>query len=277
MKESPPPDCEAKLLPIRTISVHWPPPRAGQCSESSGTSTDARVTEDRLTMSEQSLPPHSLDAISTIRFRISTETANQWTHGLGLVAGVVAATCLLARVWATGTTANIIGCSIYAVTMVALYAASTLSHSFECPDRRKFFRMLDQVCIFLFVVGNFTPFVVVHIQNSLGWALLAIMWTGALTGCYFRIRAREKTISPWFFLPLAWLPVMTMGYVLTASSWFGLAIVLGGGVCYTGGLWFLMNDDKHPYFHAVWHLSTITGAALHFLFTFWYVATPGVA
>jgi len=234
------------------------------------------IREDDFAMSEQTLPSYRYETDSPVPTRISTETANQWTHGFGLVAGVIAATALISRVYAYGTTANVIGCSIYAATMVALYAASTLSHSFECPDRRKFYRMLDQVCIFLFVVGNFTPFVIVHMQNSLGWALLAIMWTAALTGCYFRIRAREKTISPWFFIPLAWLPVMTMGYVFLAGSWVGLSIVLGGGLCYTFGLWFLMNDHRHPYFHAVWHMSTITGAALHFLFTFWYVATPSL-
>ena len=87
---------------------------------------------------------------------------------------------------------------------------------------------------------------------------------------------QEKTIPSRYFLLLAWLPVMTMGYILMVGSWTGLAIVLGGGLCYTGGLWFLINDDKHPYFHAVWHMSTITGAALHFLFTFWYVATPTI-
>ena len=225
-------------------------------------------------MSEQTLPSFGLETVPQTRTAISTETANQWTHAAGFVAGVIAATVLMAKVWSTGDTATVVGCAIYAASLVALYAASTLSHSFECPDRRRFYRMLDQVCIFLFVVGNFTPFVLVHMRNSLGVALLAIMWSGALTGCYFRIRRSERTISPWFFVPLAWLPVMTMSYVFLAGSWVGLSIVLAGGLAYAGGLWFLMNDHKHPYFHAVWHLSTITGAALHFLFTFWYVATP---
>jgi len=187
--------------------------------------------EDEFAMAEQTLPSNTKDGP-----RISTETANQWTHGFGFVAGVIASSVLLARVSTTGSTANVIGCSIYAATMIALYAASTLSHSFQCPDRRRFYRMLDQVCIFLFVVGNFTPFVIVHMPNSLGWTLLAIMWIGALTGCYFRIRTQEKTIPSRYFLLLAWLPVMTMGYILMASSWTGLAIVLGGALCYTGGL-----------------------------------------
>lgn len=225
-------------------------------------------------MSEQTLPSFGLETVPQIRTAISTETANQWTHAGGFVAGVIAATVLMAKVWPSSDTATVIGCAIYAASLVALYAASTLSHSFECPDRRRFYRMLDQVCIFLFVVGNFTPFVLVHMRNSLGVGLLAVMWGGALTGCHLRIRKSDQTISPWFFVPLAWLPVMTMSYVFLAGSWVGLSIVLAGGLAYTGGLWFLMNDHKHPYFHAVWHLSTITGATLHFLFTFWYVASP---
>ncbi len=227
-------------------------------------------------MSDQTLPACSYDR-PVAATRISTETANQITHAMGFIAGVVASTFLMHRVCSTGSVANMIGCSIYAVTMIALYAASTLSHSFECPDRRRFFRMLDQVCIFLFVVGNFTPFVIVHMSNLLGWTLLAIMWAGAFTGSYIRIKSQEKTISARYFIALAWLPVVTMGYMLMAASWTGLGIVLAGGLCYTGGIWFLVNDNRHPYFHAVWHLSTISGTALHFLFTYWYVAAPTIA
>ena len=224
-------------------------------------------------MSDQMLPTGSFASPAT-RTRISTETANQITHAIGFVAGVIASAFLMYRVCRTGNIANVIGCTIYSVTMIALYAASTLSHSFECPDRRRFYRMLDQVCIFLFVVGNFTPFVIAHMANAVGWTVLCIMWAGALAGCYVRIRAQEKTISARYFMLLAWLPVVTMGYMLMATSWTGLAIVLAGGLSYTGGVWFLVNDYRHPYFHAVWHLSTICGTGLHFLFTYWYVATP---
>lgn len=228
-------------------------------------------------MSEQAITADPRPSQKSLPLILSTETANQLTHGLGLVAGLIAACVLIGRVTTYGEFPMIVGCLIYAVTLVALYAASTLSHSFHCPRWRAFFRMLDQVCIFLFVVGNFTPFVLVHMRTPLGWATLGIMWGGALLGCAVRISAREKTISPWYFLPLAWFPMVTLGYILSAGSWSGLLIVLAGGLSYTGGLWFLMNDHKHPYFHAVWHLSTITGTALHFLFTLWYVAVPGIA
>lgn len=226
-------------------------------------------------MSGETLPPYGQDAESS-GWRISTETANQLTHAAGFLAGVVATVVLMSKVWATGNLLAIVGCTIYAATLVALYAASTLSHSFECPRNREFFRMLDQVCIFLFVVGNFTPFVLVHIQNRWGWCLLGLMWSFALLGCYLRIRSREHTISPWFFMPLGWLPILTLGSIYAAGSWMGLSFVLAGGLAYSGGVWFLMNDHKHPYFHAVWHIATMTGTGLHFLFTLWYVAVPAI-
>lgn len=227
-------------------------------------------------MSGETLPSFGQETELSSSWRISTETANQWTHAAGFVAGLVAAIVLMVKVWPSGDPLAITGCTIYGATLVALYAASTLSHSFETPRRREFFRMLDQVCIFLFVVGNFTPFVLVHLRNGWGWGLLALMWGFALLGCYLRVRARERTISPWFFIPLGWLPVLTVGAIYAAGSWLGLGIVLAGGLAYSGGVWFLMNDHKHPYFHAVWHIATMTGTGLHFLFTLWYVATPAV-
>lgn len=227
-------------------------------------------------MSGETLPAFGPEPAVSTPWRLSTETANQITHAAGFFAGLVAATVLMIKVWPTGDLLAIIGCTIYAATLIALYAASTLSHSFESPSHREFFRMLDQVCIFLFVVGNFTPFVLVHIRNSWGWSLLALMWCFSLLGCYLRVKSREHTISPWFFMPLGWLPILTIGSIYAVGSWLGLGIVLAGGLAYSGGVWFLMNDHKHPYFHAVWHIATMTGTGLHFLFTLWFVAAPGI-
>ena len=66
----------------------------------------------------------------------------------------------------SGDPYRIAGCGVYSLTLVALYAASTLSHSFENEGRRTFFRMLDQVCIFLLVVGTYTPFGLVHARHG---------------------------------------------------------------------------------------------------------------
>jgi hemolysin III len=37
-----------------------------------------------------------------------------------------------------------------------------------------------------------------------------------------------------------------------------------GGVLYTIGVGFLLNDTKVRYFHAVWHLCVLGGALCHY-------------
>jgi hemolysin III len=157
------------------------------------------------------------------------------------------------------------------LSLVALYAASTLSHSFEAPERRDFYRMLDQVCIFLLVAGTYTPFGLVHARDGGWWVLLAAMWLCALCGISVRIRGR-RSVPAVFYVVLGWLPLLAMGRAAEVGEWWGMTLVIAGGLAYTCGTWFLANDRRHPYFHAVWHLCTIAGSACHYLFLLQYVA-----
>lgn len=223
-------------------------------------------------MSDQVLPPLFIDRPARSSTGLTAEQANQLTHALGFAICTVAATTLVLRAISIGGPVRILGCLIYGGTMVALYAASTLSHSFADPQRRQFYRMLDQVCILLFTAGSFTPFAVLHLTSPIGWVLLAIMWLAALVGCWKRVAQPEKTICPWTIVPLGWVPALALYRIFEVGGWGGLATVLAGGFAYSGGVWFLMNDNRHRYFHAVWHLLTITGTMLHFGFIFGCVA-----
>jgi hemolysin III len=219
-------------------------------------------------------PQYSLPAESGARARaIPAETANQWTHGLGLLlslaaAGVMAQTLCGGRFDAW----RACGCGVYLVSLVALYSASTLSHSFVDPRRRAFFRTLDQVCILMLIAGNYTAFALVHLREGWWWALHVAIWLLTAVGALVRVRRGDGSLPFAFFAVLGWLPVLSLGRVLELSGAGGLSLVIGGGIAYTGGLWFLVNDHRRPYLHAAWHLSTIAGSTCHFLFVLWYVA-----
>lgn len=205
----------------------------------------------------------------------SSETANQATHALGLGLSLLGSGVLMSTALSSGDPYRITGCGIYALTLVALYAASTLSHSFTDESRRTFFRMLDQVCIFLLVVGTYTPFGLVHARQG-AWSLVLIgMWLYALVGIGIRVRRPSQTLPPSFFVLMGWLPVPFLFRAYEVSQAAGLAMIFAGGMAYCGGLWFLVNDHKRPYYHAVWHLCTIAGSALHFLWVLNYVAAAG--
>lgn len=217
-----------------------------------------------------------MESVATIPVERSTrpitaETLNQWTHAFGCVLACIGAGILIPQAIQSGNFWTILGTTVYAASLVGVYLASTLSHSFEDPDRRRFYRMLDQVCIFLLAAGSFTPFGLVHMPNAFGWLLLTGMWSVALTGVFLRVRRSERTIGVTMFVLLGWMPLMAVPQVLTTTHWHGLLLVFAGAIAYTGGLYFLLNDSRKIYFHALWHLATITGSACHFLFTLWYV------
>lgn len=203
---------------------------------------------------------------------VAPETLNQWTHAGGFVLAVAAGMKMLGTVAGNGVTPQAVGCCVYVASLVALYAASTLSHSFHDARRRNFFRMIDQVCIFLLVVGTYTPFAMVHMQSDFGRLLLAGMWAFAGLGIIARIRSGESGVPPLLYLPLGWLPVLTIGTMYDVGGTVGLGLVLAGGLAYSGGTLLLMNDHRYPYLHAGWHLCTILGSACHFFFVQWYVA-----
>ena len=218
----------------------------------------------------RSLQAHALSLPGAWR----PERANQWTHALGLILSLVGAVVMLGAVWTTPDAWRLWGCAVYVGAMVALYTASTLSHSFEIGPHREFYRMLDQVCIFVFMAACFTPFALAHLRSAFGVTLLVLMWALALAGVVVRVRSRSETLPIALFIPLGWLPVLAITRIYEVGNWPGLLLVLAGGLSYTGGFWFLANDHKRGWYHPAWHVSTIAGTAFHYLFLLEFVARP---
>jgi hemolysin III len=204
-------------------------------------------------------------------FAIRSESANQATHALGLCLSLIGGGVLMFAALRSADPYRIAGCGVYALTLISLYAASTLSHSFNDADRRRFYRMLDQVCIFLLVVGTYTPFGLVHARDGAWIAILIGMWLYACVGIGLRVRRPDETLRPLFFILMGWLPAPILFRAYEVSHLGGLSMILAGGLAYSGGVWFLVNDHKHHYFHAVWHVCTILGSAMHFLYVLQYV------
>src|SRR6185436_3965634 len=86
------------------------------------------------------------------------ERANSISHGLGLVASLAAAPVLVLTAIKAGERTSIIGASVFAVSIVSLYLASTLYHSLPETKGKGFFRLMDHAAIFLLIAGTYTPF-----------------------------------------------------------------------------------------------------------------------
>ncbi len=195
----------------------------------------------------------------------TAEIANFITHGLGLLLSVAASVVLMyaAR---HGDFWQQSACAVYAATMISVYAFSTLSHLIQKRRLQLLFRMLDQGCIYLFIVGTFTPIAATFLREGNWWILLTAMWAIALSGFLSKVVFVHRIEGASVAIPvlLGWMPLLggrpMLAYVPAQVVWW----VLAGGACYTVGTLFLMSDHRHRYLHAVWHLFVIAGSACHF-------------
>lgn len=193
------------------------------------------------------------------------EIANCATHALGFALSVVGTVVLLRLAAQYGDTLQMVGVTVYGATLVALYGASTLSHSFERPRIRHFFRTVDQACIFLLIAGTYTPISLTYLREGWWWALFVLVWGLALTGIFVKIFfAKLQTLGVWAYVLLGWMPVIAIEPIVAAMPAAALAWIVIGGVFYTLGTLFLLRDNQVPFFHAIWHLFVIAGSACHF-------------
>ena len=213
--------------------------------------------------------------ISSSPYISTEEWVNAATHGVGLVLSIAGSVLLIAQASSHADAWRIAGCSIFAATLIAMYAASTLSHIFHGSRLRRLFRTLDQASIYLLIAATYTPFGLSYLRTSEWLPFLGLMWLVALYGCVSKIVliGRPEAVRVWSYLLLGWMPIVVAPWMVevvpTAAMWWMFA----GGVCYTVGTLFLAGDTRYRYFHAVWHLFVLVASACHYVAIFWFVAS----
>lgn len=194
------------------------------------------------------------------------EHANFLTHGFGFLLSVMGAVGLLSLAWNQPDWALSVACLVYSLSLVSLYAASTLSHAFSDPKRRRFYRTVDQACIFLLISGSFTPFAAAYLREGYWLALVLLMWALALTGAYlvFYWGYLSATAQKLYVL-MGWLPAISLPAIVAAAPTATVGWIVAGGLFYTAGTIFLWRDHTVKYFHAVWHIFVILGSASQYV------------
>jgi hemolysin III len=197
---------------------------------------------------------------------LTEEQANFLTHGFGMILSAFAA-AIMYQVFGTDDLKKTIGCGIYVASLIGVYTMSTLSHSFNNPRLRSFFRALDQGTIYLLIAGTYTPFSMTYLNTTTWNIVLAIVWTLAIAGFLSKVafthRVESVSAAPCVFLggiQLLAIPTLVPIVGFTCLGW-----MIVGIVCYIIGLWFWLNDNRGRHFHAVWHVMVIAGSAFHFM------------
>ena len=201
------------------------------------------------------------------------ELVNAVTHGIGLVLSIMGAIVLIAHSHSQGNAYLVVGCTVFSMTLIAVYAASTLSHTPLGPRLRHLFRRLDQGFIYLLIVGTCMPFALVYLRTGWWFLFFGVMWTVALWGFVSKtlFSHRVDTVAVWIYVLLGWMPIATVPSLLEVVPAAALWWMLVGGLCYTCGTLFLVYDNRHPFFHGVWHMFVLAGSTCHFLTILFFV------
>ncbi len=195
---------------------------------------------------------------------VGEEIANSVSHGIGFAAALAATPFLVLAAVPHGA-GSIVGVSIFAATMAALYLASTLYHALPSDRAKRVFRALDHGAIFLLIAGTYTPFTLGILRGGWGWTLFGAIWGLALAGLIFRaiVAFRYPIVSTAIYVAMGWLVLIAVQPLWQRMPHEGFLWLLAGGLAYTGGVAFFAANQIR-YGHFVWHLCVLAGTTCHF-------------
>ena len=206
-------------------------------------------------------------------YTLGEEIAHSVTHGIGTGLSIAGLTVLVVLAAQYGNVYQTVGFSIYGASLVILYLASTLYHSFQQPRVKAIFKVIDHAAIYLLIAGTYTPFLLIVVPSVGGWTLLVIIWVLAILGVGFKtlfIHRFEK-ISLATYLLMGWLSIMVINDLMVNLPLNGLIWLAVGGVVYTAGVVFYAMYPI-PYTHAVWHIFVLGGSICHYFVVLLYLA-----
>jgi hemolysin III len=195
---------------------------------------------------------------------IGEEIANCVSHGLGLVAALVATPFLIVKAAHHGGAA-IVGASIFAGTTIVLYLASTLYHAMPRNRAKRVFRTIDHGAIYLLIAGTYTPFTLGVLRGGWGWTLFGLIWGLAILGVTLKSIGGfgYPKLSAATYVAMGWLALIAIRPIFLQVSPAGLMWLGAGGLAYTAGVAFFAAT-RVPYAHFIWHLFVLAGTACHF-------------
>lgn len=194
------------------------------------------------------------------------ELANSAIHGTGLLFSLAALPVLLI---AGGTTAplHLIGSAIFGLSMILVYSTSTVYHALRESRAKRVFRVLDHSAIYLLIAGTYTPFALGALRGPWGWTILGVIWSLAVFGIVSKLTVgfRYPRLSTVLYVGMGWMGIVAIQPMLSLVPLAGLSWLLGGGLFYTGGIFFYVHDTRVRFGHAVWHLFVMAGTLCHFV------------
>lgn len=209
---------------------------------------------------------------------VTDERVNTVSHLVAACFALVGSALLVVQAAEQGDPWKIVGLTVYGLSVITLFVASTLHHGLDhSPRVNEILRTLDYDSVFFLIAGSVTPLVLVLFRNPYGWTVLGAVWLIAIAGIVLRslVRQLPKYLTNTLYITLGWVPVLLVGAggSLPVGAY---ALMAAGGLFYSAGFVVFVIEKPNPWpgvvgFHEIWHVMVVIAALLHYLLMFWYV------
>ena len=203
------------------------------------------------------------------------EPGSAITHFIGMIMAIIAAIPLLYRAAREPSKLYIVSLTIYAASLILLYAASTTYHTFDISEKvNTVLKKIDHMMISVLIAGSYTPICLLVLERRTGLIMLALVWGIAITGIIIKgiWVFCPKWVSSVLYISMGWICVLAFSQILNNQTRAEFGWLLAGGIIYTiGGVIYALKlpifNTKHKNFgsHEIFHLFVMGGSACHFV------------
>eukprot|EP00520_Triparma_pacifica_P003923 CAMPEP_0118634992 /NCGR_PEP_ID=MMETSP0785-20121206/1841_1 /TAXON_ID=91992 /ORGANISM="Bolidomonas pacifica, Strain CCMP 1866" /LENGTH=494 /DNA_ID=CAMNT_0006526001 /DNA_START=189 /DNA_END=1673 /DNA_ORIENTATION=- len=206
---------------------------------------------------------------------ILQEVMNAVTHGVGIILCIIGAFTLMGKSRGYSALAQRC-CFMYSCSLLCLYIASTLYHSFFALKNTKFvFSILDHSAIYILIAGSYTPFLGITFSDRpiFGVYMLGFLWLCCFGGVMteaFAINWKHKgKFSLTMYLAMGWSAMSCLPQLSSRLPSNAITLLVLGGLGYTCGVPFFVRNNNLD--HSIWHCFVMAGSIFHWFSIYLYV------
>lgn len=201
------------------------------------------------------------------RLSFGEEVANTITHGVASFIVLCALPLVAITAYIKGSLVDVVGVTIFSISIFMMFLASTLYHAME-PDtkHKKIMRILDHIFIYVAIAGTYTPIALSIIKGWQSIVILVIQWSMVIFGILYKSISKSSIpkVSLLLYLIMGWTLVIFMPLLKNNANPVLFWTILLGGIFYTAGA-VIYSKKGFRYHHMVWHLFVFLGAFTHFV------------
>lgn len=200
------------------------------------------------------------------------EKLNISTHAFGLFLSCIGFVLILLKPQLNSSLLHTFSFSLFAISLIILYAASTFYHRATDPIKRARLRIFDHAAIYVLIAGSYTPFSMFSLEPNLGWPIFIAVWLMAISGIIFKLFFTGKftIVSTLLYVFMGGMIILFIEELNQSLSTQGLFwLKLGGASYVVGAIIYSIKYIKLN--HAIFHTFVLLGSFSHFIAVYFYI------